>query len=74
MKAKKSPSSGQAASGKARFWTSLAPLNGTVVRADSMDRHGVQKLYQDPPAAFPRHVELGQSLRDIAKLHNMPWD
>lgn len=52
----------------------IIPLNGTVVRADSMDRHGVQKLYQDPPAAFPRHVELGQSLRDIAKLHNMPWD
>lgn len=34
---------------------------------------GIQKLYQDPPAAFPAKVPLGKSLRDVAKLHGIDW-
>ena len=36
--------------------------------------HGVQKLYQDPPAAFPPHISLGQNLRDVARLHRVAWE
>jgi ABC-type dipeptide/oligopeptide/nickel transport system ATPase subunit len=35
--------------------------------------HAVQKLYQDPPAVFARHVSLGTTLRDVARLHGVPW-
>jgi len=51
----------------------IKPLKGSVKRASGMDRHAVQKLYQDPPAAFPRHVKLEQTLKDIAELHGTPW-
>ncbi len=52
----------------------IKPITGTVERAKGLGRHAVQKLYQDPPAAFPRHVSLGSSLRDVANLHGMPWE
>lgn len=51
----------------------LKPLAGKVERI-GLGRQGVQKLYQDPPSAFPPHISLGQSLRDVALLHKMDWD
>ncbi len=51
----------------------IAPAHGKVTRAASLGRHGVQKLYQDPPAAFPPHVTLGASLRDVMRVHRVHW-
>ncbi len=52
----------------------IAPARGGVQRAKGLGRHAVQKLYQDPPAAFPPHVPLERSLRDVARLHGVTWD
>lgn len=52
----------------------ITPSAGSVTRAPEVGRHGIQKLYQDPPAAFPPHVSLGQTLRDVARLHRTKWD
>lgn len=51
----------------------LVPAGGSVKRAPDLAPAGVQKLYQDPPAAFPPHVKLGDSLRDVATLHAIDW-
>jgi len=51
----------------------IEPAAGRVERSAEVSRHGVQKLYQDPPAAFPSRVTLGQSLRDVAALHGIAW-
>ena len=51
----------------------LPPSAGSVVRATSLSRHAVQKLYQDPPAAFPARVPLRLALRDVARLHQTDW-
>lgn len=51
----------------------LAPAGGSVRRSPEIAPTGVQKLYQDPPAAFPPHVKLGDCLRDVAKLHAIDW-
>ncbi len=52
----------------------IAPHRGSVARHRSLGRHAIQKLYQDPPSAFPQHVNLGQNLRDVARLHGALWD
>ncbi len=52
----------------------VAPMRGTLCKADGLGSHAVQKLYQDPPAAFPAHVRLGRSLQDVATVHRTPWD
>ncbi len=49
------------------------PEQGQVTRAASMAHTGIQKLYQDPPAAFPNKVALGKTLRDVARLHGVDW-
>ena len=36
-----------------------------MTRAPGLDRHAVQKLYQDPPAAFPPLVPIETNLRDM---------
>ena len=51
----------------------LRPKYGQVCRASGLGLYSVQKLYQDPPAAFLPHVSLGQNLRDIARLHDVSW-
>ena len=51
----------------------LRPSAGAIRREPSIGPTGIQKLYQDPPAAFPARVTLGQSLRDVAKLHAVAW-
>ncbi len=49
------------------------PSAGTVKRSHQVGKTGIQKLYQDPPAAFPARVALGKSLRDVARLHGEDW-
>jgi peptide/nickel transport system ATP-binding protein len=51
----------------------ISPAKGTVTRASGLSDHAVQKLYQDPPAAFPSRVPLSHSLRDVARLHGTDW-
>jgi len=51
----------------------IEPLQGKVVRAPEVGPFGVQKLYQDPPAAFPSMLSLGRNLRDVARRHNVAW-
>lgn len=49
------------------------PTVGQVKRAESMRKTAIQKLYQDPPAAFPARITLGKSLQDVARLHSEQW-
>ena len=51
----------------------LPPAAGSVRRHETVGATGVQKLYQDPPAAFPPRVSLGRSLRDVARRHDLNW-
>ncbi|RPE71250.1 peptide/nickel transport system ATP-binding protein [Pacificibacter maritimus] len=51
----------------------IKPEAGTVTRAQSQSRHTVQKLYQDPPAAFPARIALKHVLKDVARLHKTDW-
>lgn len=46
----------------------LSPDSGTVERPAAAP-HRWQKLYQDPPAAFPPKVTLRASLMDVVRLH-----
>jgi len=52
----------------------LQPRSGTVLRDPSLSRHGIQKLYQDPPAAFPDRISLSRTLKDVARLHRTDWN
>jgi peptide/nickel transport system ATP-binding protein len=52
----------------------LPPVRGTVKRGPSLSRTTVQKLYQDPPAAFPARVPLRLTLQDVARSHGTDWD
>ncbi len=49
------------------------PASGLVQRAGDLGTRAVQKLYQDPPAAFPPHVSLKVCLQDAARLNGTPW-
>lgn len=51
----------------------LSPAKGTVTRGAHLPRDAVQKLYQDPPAAFPARIPLRHSVQDAARLHNTDW-
>ena len=51
----------------------IKPEQGQVNRASTVASTGIQKLYQDPPAAFPNKVSLRKSLRDVARLHGVDW-
>lgn len=51
----------------------LKPANGIVHRASDLGQRAVQKLYQDPPTAFPLHIPLAVSLQDVARLNSTPW-
>ncbi|MFN3662711.1 ATP-binding cassette domain-containing protein, partial [Yoonia sp.] len=50
----------------------LKPDTGHVIRATGLASTAMQKLYQDPVAAFPRERGLGQTLADVARLHHAP--
>lgn len=49
----------------------IAPDHGEVLRAPGLPRQGLQKLYQDPAAAFAPRLSLGQALRDLIRLHRL---
>ena len=51
----------------------LKPSSGRVKRTSGLAPHSVQKLYQDPPAAFPPFISLRQNLQDVAQHHNVDW-
>jgi len=49
----------------------VAPESGTVTRQSGVKPIRFQKLYQDPPSAFPRQLRLGQALDDLVGLHGL---
>jgi len=50
----------------------LKPDQGAVSRAEGLAKTRFQKLWQDPPAAFPAHQTLGCGLTDLMDLHAIP--
>lgn len=68
---------GPSGSGKSSLLDTLAgllpPLSGRLRRGPGLPATAVQKLYQDPPAAFPDRVTLLASLRDVSRRHEVPW-
>lgn len=50
----------------------VRPLSGRVDRAAHLPDTALQKLYQDPVAAFPRHRGIGRALADVARRHGQP--
>ena len=51
----------------------LPPARGRVTRGHAVAPTGIQKIYQDPPAAFPPRITLGRNLQDVANLHGIDW-
>lgn len=51
----------------------ISPISGSIVHHDELKSTDIQKIYQDPPAAFASRVSLKSSLNDVAKLHNVGW-
>jgi ABC-type glutathione transport system ATPase component len=49
----------------------LLPHRGTLWRDPSARLLGFQKLWQDPPAAFPARITLAQGLEDLVRLHGI---
>lgn len=49
----------------------LLPYEGTLWRDRNAPKLGFQKLWQDPPAAFPARITLGQGLDDLIRLHKI---
>lgn len=66
---------GSSGSGKTTLLDALAgllsPAAGTVSRMADMPEFAVQKLYQDPPSAFPAARPLVRTLRDLERLHRL---
>ena len=52
----------------------LRPKVGIVEYSHALKRNGIQKLYQDPPTAFPPFIMLETALKDVAKLFRANWD
>lgn len=48
------------------------PTAGAVTYAPSLKPQGVQKLYQDPLAAFAPRLVLCTALQDLMRLHRLP--
>lgn len=47
------------------------PDRGRVTRGAGLAPQRFQKLYQDPPSAFPRCLALGRALDDLVRLHRL---
>ena len=68
---------GPSGTGKSTLLDTIAeiikPLSGSIERSAIIKQTDIQKIYQDPPAAFAPHVSLRNSLNDVAKLHDVSW-
>lgn len=49
----------------------VRPDSGQVIRAGCLAATRFQKLYQDPPSAFPQRVTIGRALDDLMHLHRL---
>lgn len=49
----------------------LLPHEGSLWRDPAVPKLRYQKLWQDPPAAFPARITLGQGLDDLIRLHKI---
>ena len=49
----------------------LTPDAGDVTRLPQASPVRFQKLYQDPPSAFPQKITLGQAISDLVRLHRL---
>lgn len=49
----------------------LKPDKGTVKRMPGTASVRYQKIYQDPPSAFPGKVTIGANLSDLVRLHRL---
>ncbi|MDO5673453.1 MAG: ATP-binding cassette domain-containing protein [bacterium] len=65
---------GPSGCGKSTFGDALLGLlqadAGSIEQDQSYTPLRFQKIYQDPPATFPRHITLGRALDDLARLHH----
>jgi ABC-type glutathione transport system ATPase component len=50
------------------------PDQGTVERGPAVTPVGLQKLYQDPAAAFPPACTVRVALDDLIRLHGLQWE
>ena len=53
---------------------SIKPMGGTLTRAEHIGKWEIQKLYQDPPTAFPPLISLKDNFKAVTKKHKMAWD
>ncbi|KAA3506481.1 ATP-binding cassette domain-containing protein [Agrobacterium vitis] len=49
----------------------LKPDRGSVNRPAVVARTRYQKIYQDPPSAFPAKIRIGTNLDDLIRLHRL---
>jgi peptide/nickel transport system ATP-binding protein len=49
----------------------LRPDAGEVTRGDGLPPIKFQKLYQDPPSAFPQRITLRRAIRDLVRQHDL---
>ncbi len=68
---------GPSGCGKSTFGDALLgliqPDEGWVEKNKAYTPLRFQKLYQDPPAAFPRQLTLGKAMEDLVRLHAFSW-
>jgi len=51
----------------------VKPDSGRVVRRAGMAPIALQKIYQDPAAAFAPGITLRRALQDLVQLHRLEW-
>lgn len=51
----------------------IQPVSGSLNQHVNFSSTDIQKIYQDPPAAFAPKVSLEKSLKDVVKLHRASW-
>jgi ABC-type glutathione transport system ATPase component len=49
----------------------LPPDKGRVLRDNTVAKTRYQKIYQDPPAAFPARITIRRNLDDLIRLHRL---
>ena len=52
----------------------IQPDQGRVERNSHLSRIALQKIYQDPSAAFAPSISLRTSLQDLVDLHKLDWN